>query len=100
MGRGVIRKMLGTGVIGSGVGTALTAVGNAIGPASAVDGGMNYATRMAAMHDWHPTDLGTAALVSGAIGLGIGAAVRHSEYKKEQASRNAHFGDGANNVRR
>jgi hypothetical protein len=85
MPKGVIRKIVGTGAIGAGVNAAASALGNAIGPSSAVDPGMHYYERMAAMADWHPADVGAAALVGGAVGVGVGMLNRHLEWKKQQA---------------
>jgi hypothetical protein len=82
-------KIAKAGAIGAGVNAGMAALGNAMGPEAAVDGGMHYYERMAAMANWHPTDVGTAALVGGAIGLGVGIARRHSQYKAERAQHSA-----------
>lgn len=84
MAKGVIRKILGTGTIGYGIGAAQAALGNAMGPEGGVDPGMHYYERLAAIQQWHPQDVGTAALVGGAVGLGVGVYNRRREMKREQ----------------
>lgn len=95
MAKGVIRKLAGTGAIGAGVGAGLAAIGNATGPIP--DGGMNAAEKAAFIAQWVPTHPGTAALVGGGIGLGIGVANRFREMKNDRA---AHMADAANKARR
>jgi hypothetical protein len=84
MARGIIRKIVGTGTIGAGVSAAAAAIGNAMGPEASIDPGMHYYEKLAALKDWTPTDVGTAALVGGAVGLGVGLYNRHKEMKREQ----------------
>lgn len=95
MAKGVTRKILGTGVIGSAAATGLTAVTNAIGPIP--DGAMHAAEKAAYIAQWQPTDLGHAAIAGGVIGLGVGAVLRHREMK---ANRAAHMADAAEKARR
>lgn len=88
MAKGVIRKILGTGVIGAGVNAAQAAISNAAGPEAGIDPGMHFYERAAAIAQWHPQDVGTASLIGAGLGLGVGAVLRHREYKKEQGNQN------------
>lgn len=89
MGRGVIRKIVGTGTIGAGIAAANAAIGNAVGPAGiATDPGMNSALQETLVKNWEPANVGTAALVGGAVGLGVGVYNRAREMKREKAARN------------
>lgn len=84
-----IGKIVRASGIGAGVTAAGAAIGNAMGPEGAVDPGMHYYERAATLAQWHPTNVGTAALVGGAIGLGVGLAKRNKAYKAEKAQHNA-----------
>lgn len=95
MAKGVTRKILGTGVIGSGVSTGLAALGNVVGPIP--DGAMHAAEKAAFIQQWQPTDLGHAAIAGAVAGLGVGAYLRHREMKADRA---AHMADAAEKARR
>jgi hypothetical protein len=84
-----IGKIVRAGGIGAGVTAATSAISNAMGPQGAVDAGMHYYERAATLAQWHPTNVGTAALVGGAIGLGVGLAKRNKAYKAEKAQHDA-----------
>lgn len=91
MARGVIRKIVGTSGIGAGLTAAGAAIGNVLGPRATADPGMSGVEEASYVANWHPHDVGTAALIGGAVGLGIGMYNRHQELKRHSALRKDQF---------